>query len=1279
MNKILLSAFLFLSLATAPAAAAISAPDLDAVTRGAYPDADAVLVLADDFYDVRPDGTYLNVEEQWTKVLTEKGRREEGVIELGYNARYATARILSVAIIGTDGVRREVDFGATTKEMSSNSSSDSNIYDPQERRIVCAVPGLKVGETLCCRMEKDVRKARVENNYSDIFIMEWSAPIVKTSVRVRVPKTLPLKSVSVRNPVGNVTSTETEEADGSILYTWTAANSPQAFPEPDMPPIYTQLQNVRVSTAADWQEISRWYWNLSVPHLEKANPAITNKVNEIISALGKDGAGGDALRAESVAAIYKWVAQEIRYMGLTMEDTSPGYAPHDVSVTFDNRYGVCRDKAALLVAMLRIAGFEAFPVLIHAGAKMDEEVPLPFFNHAIVAVRDGGNPLTNKDGFVLMDPTNESSRDLFPSYLCDRSYLVATPEGEGLHLSQIVPPGANAVKVDSEGTIDADGSMLLETKVAISGINDNAYRGRFLELKPDERRKSVERIVRNAAPGAELISLEIKPDDLQDTATPMSLKFTARIPEAVLRGGTLDQFSPPLLSRSLGLANFLLQGSTSLDKRRFPLDLSSTAMTDERLVVRHGGNLGAVSALPEDVSIGNDGGPYVFRLAFEAADESVTVTRRLSIGSVEFSPAEYAEMRESVKRVEAAEKKRLFFSKNADRDADVRYRLLKTDCAVVSPFVWTVTNTVEKEILTYDGKKSSAELTFSWNPTWKNVELVYATVSNRNGRVSSVSEREMNVFDCKWAASAPRYPASKELVVNLPSVEVGSVISYRTVTTVSNSPSAFYSTFFYDVFEPTEKLVQNCILPDGTAIANAKDAPAVLKRESMQPDGRLWRDHRTVSLGCFKSLAARLGKACEVKGVTEKSIDLGQTFEFPEFAGILKSDSKSGRRERVGKLSRVKAVRDWMYRNVRVTGPALYEVPLADQLADPETVLKERYATRLDYVRTLAALLKGAGFAADVVFAASDSGANPRLRDDIVSVNPCEKAFAYALCRVRVRTGGFLGFFTDETTLFLGHENEYTPLGATAFDGADCLDPATGEIFKVRIPCCSLAERGRTRYEITLRENGAADIDVLNTIHGPGAGTFRKSYAEMLPEDRSRHYQELLGAISQAASATSDLITDVDAYPATMRFSCYVPNYATVDNGTMTLTLPEMGAHVFPLTGSKRETPIATGPRDASRLDVVVRFPEGYTLAETLPEGFTIDAPQELPETGCWYRYESGSGEAGGEGGFAGHFSRQTFKRENSVLSPIWFEYLKSVDGRATSRANRTVSARKVK
>ena len=49
------------------------------------------------------------------------------------------------------------------------------------------------------------------------------------------------------------------------------------------------------------------------------------------------------------------------------------------SMTFGKKYGVCRDKAALLVAMLREAGLQAYPVLISVGTKRDPEVPDPVF------------------------------------------------------------------------------------------------------------------------------------------------------------------------------------------------------------------------------------------------------------------------------------------------------------------------------------------------------------------------------------------------------------------------------------------------------------------------------------------------------------------------------------------------------------------------------------------------------------------------------------------------------------------------------------------------------------------------------------------------------------------------------------------------------------------------------------------------------------------------------------------------------------------------------------
>ncbi len=121
---------------------------------------------------------------------------------------------------------------------------------------------------------------------------------------------------------------------------------------------------------------------------------------------------------DKIKALFYYVSKQIRYMGLTPEKDRPGFEPHDVCLTFGKKYGVCRDKAALLVSMLRAAGLKAYPVLINVGTKQDPEVPDPFFNHAIVSVE-----LTNGN-YVLMDPTDENTRDLLPASDCNQSFLV---------------------------------------------------------------------------------------------------------------------------------------------------------------------------------------------------------------------------------------------------------------------------------------------------------------------------------------------------------------------------------------------------------------------------------------------------------------------------------------------------------------------------------------------------------------------------------------------------------------------------------------------------------------------------------------------------------------------------------------------------------------------------------------------------------------------------------------------------------------------------------------
>ena len=1203
------------------------------ITAARFPDADVVTVDEIEKVKYNPDGTYEQTDECWTKILTEKGRRSESSMSLDYSKRYGEAKILFVKAIGTDGVERDIDVSKTTKESTDNSSMASNIYDPLDRVITCTIPGLKVGETVHVKTMRKTTKPRCQDKWADLAVMEWTHPIIRSTYEVTAPASRPLRKIAIRHSLGNVVTNVTKLADGSLVHTFTCTNSAQVFPEPDMPPLYTQVQNIRVSTAADWPEISKWYWNLCVPHLAKTNAAMIAKVKELV----KDGRR--ETRDEVMRRIFKFVSQEIRYMGLTMEDTSPGYAPHDVDVTFDNRYGVCRDKAGLLVAMLRLAGFKAFPVLIHCGAKLDPEVPQPFFNHAIVAVEQSNNPNNQTiKQYILMDPTNENTKDLFPSYLCNNSYLVARPEGEQLKTSPVPPPGDNALDIVSSATLSRDGSMFFEAAIAFTGINDTAYRGALVKRTPDERQKTFERILKLVSPGVELVKCEIAPSDLRDTAKPLAVKLAAKFPEMVIRGETQDELTVPTISKTLGLANWLLEGNTSLEKRKFTLKLGTTAQVHEKLTVDLGGAMGAVLELPKDEQTANG---YDYVRTFRSADGKLTVDRSLTLSAVEFAPDAYLNLREEIKRVEAAERKKPVFASDRLHDANVRSILDSSETTLFSDYSWVTTNIDVTEVLTYKGKKDSAELKFGYHPSWKQIDLVYATVSNRDGKVYSVTPKEINEMDCGWASAAPRYPAGKIKIVNLPSVEIGSVISVKTVVTVTNAPAPFYACMYFDSYQPIDRLVRRVdgFKHDSQKVKRLPDEPS-------QPAGVLWRDHEIITRGNWERAAERLRKAGEVEGIESSVLSLKSSIED---------------------------IRNWMAKYVKVLGPSLYELPLGLQLTDPQTALKERYATRLDYIRTMCAILRGAGYEADVVFAANNAKSPLPVKQLDRDVKPNIRAYSLALCRVRVREGGFLCWGGETKAYFLGTENEYTPIGATGYDGSDYFDPANGEFGRISNVADKYGTKDEECTEFIVRENGAVDISVTNRAYGAQIGAFRKRFAEILPEMRSRFYQSLLGDIAQAASATSELVTDTKGYPAETTFSCFVPDYATVGKDTISIALPPFNEVLPNLTGTVRETPIAVSATDPKVETVIVRFPEGYTEIEHLPEK-TLQWDEFLK---CGIVSSEVSSEEKG-GVLSVKIVRETLVPFGGFeQDKLRAGFLKDLRRQSSSRANRTITVRR--
>ncbi len=291
-----------------------------------------------------------------------------------------------------------------------------------------------------------------------------------------------------------------------------------------------------------------------------------------------------AQREAAIRALFDFVSREVRYMGAMAESEAPGYEPHDVSLTFDNRYGVCRDKAALLVAMLRMAGIDAWPVLINVGPRKDPQVPQPYFNHAIVAA-DSGDPA---DPYLLMDPTSETTRSLLPEYLCEMSYLVARDEGEGIRETPPLPVEQNLLRAETVYTLHADASADVTTTLSFAGVNDAAYRGYFASIPRDGLRAFFERVLQGI-PGAVLTGWEVRPapEALRTSPEPLSVRLDYAIAEAA-RGaedGRAALLDLPTVPAALAIASRVV-GDLGLEKRRFPLVTDYPCGWEETVEIR---------------------------------------------------------------------------------------------------------------------------------------------------------------------------------------------------------------------------------------------------------------------------------------------------------------------------------------------------------------------------------------------------------------------------------------------------------------------------------------------------------------------------------------------------------------------------------------------------------------------------------------------------------------------------------------------------------------------
>ena len=159
----------------------------------------------------------------------------------------------------------------------------------------------------------------------------------------------------------------------------------EARPMPlDAPARYHRPAVLRVGSFTDWNELSR----VMAPHYlaaaeVPADSAVARQAEEIMRKASAP--------LERAALATRLVQDEVSYL---LDGLDGGnYLPQEAAFTWDKRYGDCKAKSVLLLALLKRMGIEAEAVLVatRGGDALPELLPVPGdFDHVIVRARIDG-------------------------------------------------------------------------------------------------------------------------------------------------------------------------------------------------------------------------------------------------------------------------------------------------------------------------------------------------------------------------------------------------------------------------------------------------------------------------------------------------------------------------------------------------------------------------------------------------------------------------------------------------------------------------------------------------------------------------------------------------------------------------------------------------------------------------------------------------------------------------------------------------------------------------
>jgi hypothetical protein len=264
---------------------------------------------------------------------------------------------------------------------------------------------------------------------------------------------------------------------------------------------------------------------------------------------------------EKVRCLFKWVQKNIKYVAI--EDGDNGLIPREAELVLKRRYGDCKDKTSLLVALIRSQNLVASYAWIGSRDlpyKFSEFPSTININHMVAVWWDGEKPV------ILDGTTYRHSMEDIPAFIQGKECLIERgSEHFTLYTIPVARPSLNMISdsmviqlrgdtVTGKGYITCQGEQRAKMMAAFEGKDTSSYAGILLRQLPRASNKVIIR--------------EVKLSDMENTEQPFRISYCFTLPDYLT---LTDQNSYINL-----YLNRFLQNTKIKDERCIPIESEMT-------------------------------------------------------------------------------------------------------------------------------------------------------------------------------------------------------------------------------------------------------------------------------------------------------------------------------------------------------------------------------------------------------------------------------------------------------------------------------------------------------------------------------------------------------------------------------------------------------------------------------------------------------------------------------------------------------------------------------